>query len=57
MAIKTEYRHLPEEIEPHCPKCTQSCRKTGPESDFYKCPDCGFQFEVLIVLSWAVKKG
>ena len=58
MPIKTKTMSLPEEIEPHCPKCGQRCRATvsaGFNEDVFECPDCGMLFEAVIELSWTEK--
>jgi len=55
MAIKSKTLALPEEIEPHCPKCGQRCRTKVPaglNDCVYECGDCGMQFEAVIELSW-----
>jgi len=51
---QNEYRHLAPEIEIDCPKCGQRCRKGDEdfENDFYKCGDCGTEFQAHIKISW-----
>lgn len=56
MPVESKNLPLPEEIEPHCPKCGQRCRKAGKKGlnyDIYACPDCGLQFEATIQILWS----